>query len=439
MGVLTLLRFLIGDREAILAVARDRNALWLGLVFVLSAGFAREYDGEDLLFEPWHLLLPLGASLVASFLMYAVVVQLRWLLIGPWPEEKRAPVGFWGGYLSFLGLFWMMAPLAWLYAVPYEQFLAPEGAIYANLCTLAVVAAWRVVLMVRIVTVCSELGLSAALFRVLVVVLGLVVVALFFYFNYNFSLIVVMGGLREADRAESFRARVLFNSGVWLTLAAAVLLGVTGIVGIYGYKGEAWLTRHDETKGWPTGEMIGLAVLSLLVWVPILPLTQPEQQRRRAFERAIHGGDYKAVAALLNRPREAFPPDWEPPVLSDRGLPPVSDLVFGRIAMPGSGEQCVKTLVALDEQGGPEWAIELYERRLLQIVEEGLEGWASNEMEAVVDALPRFPLGVTLLEEARKEPPKGKEDAMTRRASTVRWWIHETEKARRAADGDGEK
>jgi hypothetical protein len=83
MGVTTLLRFLVGDREAILAVARNRNALWLGLVFVLSAGFAREYDGEDLLREPWHLFIPLGASLLASLVLFTFVYAVG----GNGPEQ----------------------------------------------------------------------------------------------------------------------------------------------------------------------------------------------------------------------------------------------------------------------------------------------------------------------------------------------------------------
>ena len=63
MTISTLIRYLVGHRRAILEVAESKSAVWLGLLFVISAGFAREYDGVDLLHEPWHLALPLGASL----------------------------------------------------------------------------------------------------------------------------------------------------------------------------------------------------------------------------------------------------------------------------------------------------------------------------------------------------------------------------------------
>ncbi|HEV3021490.1 MAG TPA: hypothetical protein VGX76_03460, partial [Pirellulales bacterium] len=40
----TLWRFLRGDHDAILSVASARGALRLGLLFVVSAALAREYD-----------------------------------------------------------------------------------------------------------------------------------------------------------------------------------------------------------------------------------------------------------------------------------------------------------------------------------------------------------------------------------------------------------
>ncbi len=43
-GSKSLLCFLFGDRRAILAAAGTRSLVWLGLLFVLSAGLAREYD-----------------------------------------------------------------------------------------------------------------------------------------------------------------------------------------------------------------------------------------------------------------------------------------------------------------------------------------------------------------------------------------------------------
>ena len=106
MGIVTLFRYLIGDREAVLAIAGTRHSLWVGFLFVLSAGLAREYDGEDLLHAPWYVLLPLAASLVASFLLF-------YLAYGVARLKEAAMPPFFTAYDRFLGLFWMTAPLAW--------------------------------------------------------------------------------------------------------------------------------------------------------------------------------------------------------------------------------------------------------------------------------------------------------------------------------------
>jgi hypothetical protein len=138
MRIRTLLRYLIGDRQAILEIATDRRAVLYGFLFVLSAGFAREYDGQDLLHEPWHLFLPLGVSLLTSFVLFTLFYGVALLKGAPGPS-------FFVAYRSFLGLFWMAAPLAWLYAIPYERFLSAWYATGANLWTLSMcnVTNWR--------------------------------------------------------------------------------------------------------------------------------------------------------------------------------------------------------------------------------------------------------------------------------------------------------
>ncbi len=70
MNLSTILRFLSGRRDAIERIAACPRAVFVGLLFVLSAGLAREYDAEDLLAEPHHVFVPLAASLATSFGLY---------------------------------------------------------------------------------------------------------------------------------------------------------------------------------------------------------------------------------------------------------------------------------------------------------------------------------------------------------------------------------
>src|SRR5262245_54359137 len=102
MPIRTLFRFLLGNRQAIREVATARSALWISLLFVLSAALAREYDGADLLHEPWHLLAPFGASVLGACLLFFLVRGIAS------QERDRLPAlacSFW----PWLRCFWMTA------------------------------------------------------------------------------------------------------------------------------------------------------------------------------------------------------------------------------------------------------------------------------------------------------------------------------------------
>jgi hypothetical protein len=305
MGIGTLLGYLIGKRKAILALAAHPRAWLVGLVFVLSAGFAREYDGEDLLHEPWHLLLPLAASLAASFSLYGILYGLStiWRKDGP---------SFISGYRSFLSLFWLTAPLAWLYAIPYERFLDPLDATRANLATLAIVAAWRVALMVRVGIVLTGLPFWTAFFRVLAYADGTALFALCFL---PFPIIEIMGGMRLAE-TDAFvleaAVSVLTCGGatfpVWFLCAAGGALEekVTG-----SWQIQMQTTVVPRSVSWP---LRIVAFFSLAIWIVILPFTQPEQQLRRDVEIAFREKRIADALALMSTHKLAdFPPHWEPP------------------------------------------------------------------------------------------------------------------------------
>jgi hypothetical protein len=300
MGIGTLLRYLIGSREAILEIAGNRHALWIGLLFVLSAGFAREYDGEDLLNEPWYLVLPLAASLASSFVLFAVAYGIAVL-------KGAKLTAFSWHYASFLGLFWMTAPLAWLYAIPYERFCTPTQATALNLITLGVVSLWRVALMTRVLTVLMSYSVGAALCLVLSFA---DVVALILLAFLPFPLISVMGGLHlsEGDRLARSVAlgvgQLCFFSLPFCLLGAAVALLESK---------PAWQAGAPRA-GRPRWTLVILAVVSVLIWFPILPFTQPEQQRRRVAEKLYEEGEIGAAIEYMSAyRREAFPPHWTPP------------------------------------------------------------------------------------------------------------------------------
>jgi hypothetical protein len=143
----TLVEYLIGRQKAIQEIANNRHSLLIGFLLCFSAGLARHYDGKYLAREPWFLLAPAGASILTSSILFLFIY------IATSVRARKIIPGIVRFYLSFLGLYWMTAPLAWLYGIPYERFVNDVDAAQANVWTLELVSLWRVLLISRVVSV----------------------------------------------------------------------------------------------------------------------------------------------------------------------------------------------------------------------------------------------------------------------------------------------
>ena len=314
LTVAHLFGFLLGRRDAILAAARSRSTFVVGLLFVFAAALAREYDGEDLRREPWHLLIPLGASLALSFVLFLLV-----------RTRRNAGRTFWREYRSFLGLFWLTAPLGLLYGVPYERFLSPVGAVQANLLTLAVVATWRVVLMTRAVAVFTGRSATTSCFLVMLVADAVAAIAMV---TVPVPTLQVMGGIRLTE-AEALLQNIAFMAG-----AAAFLTAPFWLVGA----AVTWfkpVEKPPDISSRITGPAskggLALAVATIALWFPVIPFTQREQRLRSDAERLLRRGDIStAIAAMSRHERHDYPPAWDPPPRigwPEPQQPPVMDVV----------------------------------------------------------------------------------------------------------------
>lgn len=400
MSLSVLFRFLVGRRDAILTVASDRRYLAVGFLFVISAGFAREYDAEYLVREPWHVLLPLGVSLAASFLLFAML----FLLARRPPDVKP---GLFSCYLPFLRVFWMTAPLAWLYAVPYERFLNAADAASANLWTLALVAAWRVILMTRATSVLFNTSPVATLWPIMLYSDVAALVASAFV---PVPLLAMMGGIEVppavsvlASVALTVRVLGLLSLPIWL-IGTVVVAGSgrlrRDIPAVLNSTAPLLSTNDDEAHVVPAPDataespfrgdrsrrtLLQLGWVSIAVWAFILPFTQPEQARRYEVERALQAGNATAAIELLSShsPGE-FPPLWRPPPqLIERGE---DDMLLDL------------TEASLTSSAG--WVREYYVGQLCRYVE--LLGWVYRDDDAdrlvrAVDILGRAPEARALL------------------------------------------
>src|SRR5678815_267873 len=154
--------YLLGNARAIREVASNRSALWTGIVLVLLTGIARNYDQTYFFETPLWLIGPLAFSLFSGSFLYGVLI--RGFAKRHFEEKQRSEKQ----WTTFMALFWMTAPVAWLYAIPVERFLDSYHAAQANIALLAIVSVWRVFLMSRVISVLLEIPFRRALGWVLV-------------------------------------------------------------------------------------------------------------------------------------------------------------------------------------------------------------------------------------------------------------------------------
>jgi hypothetical protein len=382
MSVWTLCGFLLGRRNAIQKVAETRSAVWLGLLFVISAGLAREYDGEDLLHEPWHLALPAAASLATSFVLFVLLCLaggLRRWNISTFASEYR----------RFLGLYWMTAPLAWLYAIPVERWMSPGAATEANLQLLGLVALWRVLLMIRIVSVVFSTRWHTAF--VLVAFFADTVMLTLLHLT-PLPVISIMGGVRlspseQVISATSFLAGLsgILTWPVW----AIVSLVIIWSRGLQPYELHAQSERPSVgLSAWLLG------VVALLVWIPILPQTQPEQQLRHVVENELRNGQIeRALATMSKHKRSDFPPHWDPPP---------------RVGFGENSPRIVDVMEIVVANDMAAWVRELYQRKFEDFLGNGYRPQMlfyemdNAEFDRYLDLMEQLPVSPEFLKEHRE-------------------------------------
>jgi hypothetical protein len=312
----TWLRFLFGSRDAILRIAHSPQALWLGLLFVLSTGFAREYDGADLRSEPWHLAIPLVASLATSLILWALV----YVAASGHGVEQR----FWTGYRTLLTFYWMTAPLAWIYAIPVERYLPPGDATATNFYFLALVSLWRVLLITRALSIWLSANFFAMFF---LVALFADTVAGILAFASPMPIFDVMGGIRHSQ-VDNVVLGALMNMRVFGVISWPVWL--IGAIAVLTMK-SPWSLSDDRTHSHRvTASLWAFASLLLVAGGAILPFGQAQQQHASEAAKLLRANELAtAVKYLSALDRTELPPIWDPPPRTGYGesQPPVLDVL----------------------------------------------------------------------------------------------------------------
>ncbi len=178
---------------------------WLGpaLVATWLAGMGRYWDHPSA-----HLLQMFG---VGSVVYVFVLGALLWMVILPLRPRR------WG-YLQTVTFVALTAPPAFLYALPVERWMTLEHATTTNVWFLAVVAAWRVALLLFVCRRYAELTwprtLVGSLLPLVVVVVCLAAL------NLEKAVFEIMGGFRHPTA----------NDGAYAVVVLLTLLSFAGVL-----------------------------------------------------------------------------------------------------------------------------------------------------------------------------------------------------------------
>lgn len=392
MTLLTIPKYLAGDRGAILELARSRWSLVVGAMLVVSASLARKYDGHDLLAEPWQLLHGFGASIGNSFALFGLVFLAALGRGGP-------QSAFFGNYLTFLGLFWMTSPMAWLYAIPYERFMEPAEAVSRNFLTLGVVSLWRVLLMARVLSVLFAARPVPIFFLVMVFADA---VALVFLNTIPVPTINFMGGFQQHTPADEALADAVLAMQFHSCMSAPFwVLGA--LIGLKWLRAGWALPEGATTLGPTPRPALAFAAAAILAWIPIMIGPQREQQLKHRAETLLRTGQVAAaLKEMSSHERAEYPPVWDPPPrLGYRETEPSLDLVRE----------------AIEARQPSQWVQDIYVPKISQRLREDIHGWPTSmswadisstisEYGALRGPMPRHKAAMEFLLEHGNHTPK---------------------------------
>jgi hypothetical protein len=288
-------RYLVGQREAIQKVAGSGAAIWTGIIFVLLTAIARNYDQTLVTENPLLWIFgPLLFSIVSGSWIYAIVY-------GVFARTAEPDSSGWSRWRSFMGLFWMTAPIAWLYAIPVERMFDSFTAAQVNLSLLAFVSFWRVALMARVVQVTTAAPFLMALVWVMFAAAVEALVVFFFGGVFAQAVIRGMGGMRNSPEEELiYRAMSsVFSAALF---AAPVLLVVSFL----------WKPKHQLVP-LPRVEAAALRwkplVASTLFWFAVAVVPQRELVNNLTVEKLVSAGEMRnALDYLSSRAQDEFSP-----------------------------------------------------------------------------------------------------------------------------------
>lgn len=195
--------------------------LVFGLIFSWLAGIGRYWDSPRA--DLWQYL---GLGSVGYVFILALII---WLLLIPLKPVRWS-------YKNVLIFITLTSPLAILYAIPVERFMSLDAAQSTNAWFLAIVATWRVALLVWFLKSLAHLSVMRIVVGTLLP-LTLIVVVLSIL-NLEHVVFNIMAGIKPEERSPNDMAYFVVLGMAYFSMMAAPFLLV-----IY-----AWLAYDSRKK-----------------------------------------------------------------------------------------------------------------------------------------------------------------------------------------------
>lgn len=390
------IKYLFGQAEAIRQVAASRSALWTGVVLVLLTSIARNYDQTLIAEKPFLWFFgSLLFSCVSGTWIYCVVFEMFARPKHFGLEEPKC--AFSARWLCFMGLFWMTAPVAWLYAIPVERFLDSVSAARANVALLSVVSLWRVLLMARVLQVTTRAPFLMTLSWVVFAAALETMVLVLFGGSFAKRIMQGMGGMRNSPEEEILiRAmNTAFSWAFFLTPAALVVSLV-------------WRPK-ELLQPLPRAIAGRVSWISLLViavvWIGLAIAPQRELANNVVLEGLMESGKTRVALDYLaaRQPRDFAPARPLPPKPFERDIFTQLPACFGAVQTnepPWVRALLLSKLDAMMMHMGPRWSCgpidpDTPRDKRVNDIQEALQwhGPDARELTELVGGLVRIPEG----------------------------------------------
>ncbi len=214
----------IADTVRVLSFRRPSPAIqqqwrWFlgfGLVVTWLAGIGRYWDNPKA-----HLAQHLG---LGSLVYVLVLAALLWILMYPLRPQRWQ-------FRSVLIFVTLCSPPALLYAIPVERFMSLAAAQTTNAWFLAIVASWRVGLLVMFLRRAAQLSAAEVIVGTLLPI-TLIIVALM-ALNLEHAAFALMSGIAPENRSAADTSYAIVVGLSVLSMMAAPLLAILYAVLIY--------------------------------------------------------------------------------------------------------------------------------------------------------------------------------------------------------------